>query len=86
MMSMGPCSYNPYWTGIQPGMQAFVPPYGGPMPYMGGFGHMDPSLGGVLPPDPLAGPGFMLPYGSPQRYNSVYLLLASLSLSHAHIL
>ncbi|CAI9759461.1 unnamed protein product [Fraxinus pennsylvanica] len=67
MMSMGPCAYNPYWTGIQPGMEAFVPPYGGTMPYMGGFSHMDLALGGVLPPDSFAGPGFMLPYGPPQR-------------------
>ncbi|KAL2525180.1 DWNN domain [Abeliophyllum distichum] len=67
MMPMGPCAYNPYWTGIQPGMEAFVPPYGGPMPYMGGFGHMDLAFGGVLPPDPFAGPVCRLPYGPPQR-------------------
>ncbi|CAA2933537.1 zinc finger CCCH domain-containing 18-like isoform X1 [Olea europaea subsp. europaea] len=65
MMSVGHCAYNPYWTGIQPGMEAFVPPYGGPMPYMGGFGHMDLAFGDVLPPDPFAGPGCMLPYAGP---------------------
>ncbi|CAI9772480.1 unnamed protein product [Fraxinus pennsylvanica] len=68
MMSMGHCAYNPYWTGIQPGTEAFVSPYGGPMPYSGGFGHMDLAFRGVLPPDPFAGPGCMLPYaGPPQR-------------------
>ncbi|CAI9095751.1 OLC1v1031757C3 [Oldenlandia corymbosa var. corymbosa] len=68
MMPMGPAAYNPYWTGMQPGMDPFMPPYPGAVPYMGfglGPGPLDP-FGGVLPPDPFGGQG-MLPFGPPQR-------------------
>lgn len=69
MMSMAPAAYNPYWTGIQPGMEAFMPPYAGPVPYMGfGMSPLDMPFGGVVPPqDPFAGQGCMLPFGPPQR-------------------
>ncbi|KAL3635682.1 hypothetical protein CASFOL_020229 [Castilleja foliolosa] len=67
MMPFGPSApFNPYWNGVQPG---FMPPYGGPMPYMGGYGinhPMDFAFGG-LAHDPFGGPGgCMLPYGPPQ--------------------
>ncbi|KAI3468974.1 hypothetical protein Pfo_025637 [Paulownia fortunei] len=68
MMPLGPSAFNPYWNGIQPGLDGFMPPYGGPMPYMGyGLSPMDVAFGGVLPHDPFGGPGCMLPYGPPQR-------------------
>lgn len=52
MMSMGPSAYNTYWTGMQPGMDGFMGPYGGAMPYMGGYGlsPFDMPFGGVMPP------------------------------------
>ncbi|EPS61422.1 hypothetical protein M569_13374, partial [Genlisea aurea] len=51
MMSMGPAHFNPYWNGVQPGLDGFMPPYGGlPLPYMGyGVGPMDVGFGGVIP-------------------------------------
>ncbi|KAL3649595.1 hypothetical protein CASFOL_005998 [Castilleja foliolosa] len=65
MMPFGPSAFNPYWNGIQPGLDGFMPPYGGPMPYMGyGMNPMDVAFGG-LPHDPFGGPGCMLPYGPP---------------------
>ncbi|KAL3499620.1 hypothetical protein ACH5RR_038713 [Cinchona calisaya] len=68
MMSMGPAAYNPYWTGMQPGMDAFMAPYPGPVPYMGfGLAPLDVPFGGVLPQDPFGGQGCMLPFGPPQR-------------------
>ncbi|CAA3006544.1 zinc finger CCCH domain-containing 18-like isoform X1 [Olea europaea subsp. europaea] len=69
MMPFGPSAFNPYWTGMQPGMDGFMPPYNGHMPYMGyGLGPMDVAFGGVMPQDPFGGPGFMMPYGGlPQR-------------------
>ncbi|XP_073043057.1 E3 ubiquitin ligase PARAQUAT TOLERANCE 3-like [Primulina eburnea] len=68
MMPLGPSAFNPYWNGIQPGFDGFVPQYPGPMPYMGyGFGPMDMPFGGVFPQDPFGGgPGCMLPYAPPQ--------------------
>ncbi|GAA0170978.1 ubiquitin-protein ligase [Lithospermum erythrorhizon] len=66
MMPMGPTAYNPYW-GMQPGMEGFVPPYTGHMPYMGfGPGPMDVPFGGVMPHDPFGGQGCMMPF-PPQR-------------------
>ncbi|KAL0395133.1 UNVERIFIED_CONTAM: E3 ubiquitin ligase PQT3-like [Sesamum latifolium] len=68
MMPMGPSAFNPYWNGIQPGLDGFMPPYGGPVPYMGyGLSPMDVAFGGVLPHDPFGGPGCMLPYGGPPQ-------------------
>ncbi|KAL3535807.1 hypothetical protein ACH5RR_004268 [Cinchona calisaya] len=58
MMSIGPAAYNPYWTGMQPGMEAFMAPYLGVVPYMGfGVGPLDVPFGGQ---------GCVLPSGPPQ--------------------
>lgn len=86
MMPFGPSAFNPYWTGMQPGMDGFMPPYNGHMPYMGyGLGPMDVAFGGVMPQDPFGGPGFMMPYGGlPQRCASVFLLIFSLTHAHTH--
>ncbi|KAA3469094.1 DWNN domain isoform 1 [Gossypium australe] len=69
MMSMGPSAYNPYWTGMQPGMDGFMGPYAGAMPYMGGYGlgPLDMPFGGVMPPDPFGAQGYMFPPVPPQR-------------------
>lgn len=69
MMHMGPSGYNPYWNGMQPGMDGFMGPYGGPMPpYMGyGLGPFDMPFGPVMPPDPFCPPNFMFPGIPPQR-------------------
>lgn len=68
MMSMAPTAYNPYWTGMQSGMEAFMPHYAAPVPYMGGFG-MNPldMPFGMVPQDPFAGQGCMLPFGPPPQ-------------------
>ncbi|PSS11545.1 DWNN domain protein [Actinidia chinensis var. chinensis] len=67
MVPMGPSAYNPYWTGVQPGLEGYVAPYGGSMPYMGyGFGPLDVPFG-VLPPDPFAAQGYMRPPIPPHR-------------------
>ncbi|KAI3674843.1 hypothetical protein L2E82_51881 [Cichorium intybus] len=67
--------YNPYWNSMQPGMDAFMGPYGGGMPpYMGsgyGLGPMDvPFGGGMFPQDPFGMSGLMMPppFIPPQRY------------------
>ncbi|KAH1106413.1 hypothetical protein J1N35_010181 [Gossypium stocksii] len=69
MMSMGPSAYNPYWNGMQPGMDGFMGPYAGAMPYMGGYGlgPLDMPFGGVMPPDPFGAQGYMFPPVPPQR-------------------
>ncbi|PPS11842.1 hypothetical protein GOBAR_AA08800 [Gossypium barbadense] len=69
MMSMGPSAYNPYWTGMQPGMDGFMGPYGGAMPYMGGYGlsPFDMPFGGVMPPDAFGAQNYMFPPVPPQR-------------------
>ncbi|KAL8539843.1 hypothetical protein ACS0TY_001444 [Phlomoides rotata] len=68
MMPMGHSAYNPYWNGMQPGLDGFMPPYGAPMPYMGyGLSPMDVAFGGGLPHDRFVGPGCMLPYGPPPQ-------------------
>ncbi|XP_039016661.1 E3 ubiquitin ligase PQT3-like isoform X2 [Hibiscus syriacus] len=61
MISMGPSVYNPYWTGMQPGMDGFMGPYVGGMPYMGGYGlgPLDMPFGSVMPPDPFGAQGYM---------------------------
>ncbi|KAL5748450.1 hypothetical protein ACOSP7_025491 [Xanthoceras sorbifolium] len=68
MMPLGPSAYNPYWNGIQPGMEGYGPPFGGAMPYMGyGLGPLDMHFGGVMPQDPFAAQGYMMPVVPPQR-------------------
>ncbi|GMP95783.1 hypothetical protein CsSME_00044697 [Camellia sinensis var. sinensis] len=67
MMPQGPSTYNPYWTGMQPGMEGYVAQYGGSMPYMGyGFGPLDVPFG-VLPHAPFGGHGYMMPPVPPRR-------------------
>lgn len=72
MMPMGPSAYNPYWAGMQPGMDGFMGPYAGAMPYMGGYGlaPLDMSFGGVMPPDPFGGQSYMFPPVPPPRFVS----------------
>ncbi|GLT35106.1 hypothetical protein SLA2020_095850 [Shorea laevis] len=68
MMPMGPLGYNPYWNGMQPGMDGLVGPYGGPMPYMGyGPGPFDIPFGGMIPPDPFGAQNYLFPGVPPQR-------------------
>ncbi|KAK6947556.1 DWNN domain [Dillenia turbinata] len=68
MMPMGPSGYNPYWTGMQTGMEGYVAPFAGAMPYMGyGLGPMDVPFGGVMPPDLFGPQGYMMPMVPPQR-------------------
>ncbi|KAM7272416.1 hypothetical protein ACFE04_027079 [Oxalis oulophora] len=73
MMPMGPAAFNPFWNGMQPGMDFMgPPPYGGPMPFMGGYGGpmaFDMPFGGGVfpPPDPFAAQGFMFPPVPPHR-------------------
>ncbi|CAI8609575.1 unnamed protein product [Vicia faba] len=56
MMPMGPPpGYNPYWNGIQPGMDGFMAPYAGPMHMMGyGLGPYDMPFANGMPHDPFA--------------------------------
>ena len=75
MMPLGPsaynppAAYNPYWTGIQPGMEGYMGPFAGAMPYMPyGMGPLDMAFGGVMPQDPFAAQGYMMPVVPPQRY------------------
>lgn len=69
MMPLGPSAFNPYWNGMQPGMEGYMAPYSAPMPFMGyGLGPLDMPFGGVIPPDPFAAQGFMMPGMPPQRY------------------
>ncbi|KAK1430534.1 hypothetical protein QVD17_13346 [Tagetes erecta] len=71
MMPPGPNPYNPYWNGMQPGMDPFMGPYGGGMPYMPGYGlgPMDVPFGGMFPQDPFGASGglMMPPFIPPQR-------------------
>ncbi|XP_058764496.1 E3 ubiquitin ligase PQT3-like [Vicia villosa] len=56
MMPMGPPpGYNPYWNGIQPGMDGFMAPYAGPMHMMGyGLGPYDMPFANGMAHDPFA--------------------------------
>ncbi|KAJ8775148.1 hypothetical protein K2173_020152 [Erythroxylum novogranatense] len=68
MMPMGPGVYNPYWPGAQPGMEGYMAPYANPVPFMGyGMNPLDMPFGGMMPPDPFAAQGFMMPVIPPQR-------------------
>lgn len=68
MMSLNASTYPPYWNGMQPGMDAFMAPYGGGMPYMGyGMGPLDMPFAGVMPQDPFGAPGYMMPVVPPHR-------------------
>ncbi|CAA0807608.1 DWNN domain- a CCHC-type zinc finger, partial [Striga hermonthica] len=65
MMSLGPSAFTPCWNRVQPGLDGFLPPYGGPMPPYMGYGH-HPMEVAFMGPDPFGGPGCMFPYGPPQ--------------------
>ncbi|XP_043698314.1 E3 ubiquitin ligase PARAQUAT TOLERANCE 3-like isoform X2 [Telopea speciosissima] len=74
MMPLGPSAYNPYWAGMQLGMDGYAAPYSGAIPYMGyAPGPFDVPFGGIVPQDPFVGnqgfggQGFMLPVVPPQR-------------------
>lgn len=73
MMSMGPSVYNPYWTGMQPGIDGYmnINPFAGGMPYMGSYAlnPLDVPFGSVLPQDPFGAQGYMnmMPLFPPQR-------------------
>ncbi|XP_062177094.1 E3 ubiquitin ligase PQT3-like isoform X3 [Alnus glutinosa] len=69
MMPSGPSAFNPYWTGMQPGMDGCLAPYPGAMPYMGyGILPFDMAFGGIVPQDPFGAQGYMFPSIPPQRY------------------
>ncbi|XP_059641733.1 E3 ubiquitin ligase PARAQUAT TOLERANCE 3-like isoform X2 [Cornus florida] len=58
--------YNPYWTGMQAGMEGCVAPC--TFDSMGyGFNPFDVPFWGVLPPDSFGAHGYMLPLVPPQR-------------------
>ncbi|XP_038903839.1 E3 ubiquitin ligase PQT3-like isoform X1 [Benincasa hispida] len=71
MMPMGgPTPYNPYWSGMQPGFDGYMPSYAAaPMPYMGGYGlgPLDMPFGPVIPQDPFAMQSYAFPVAPPQR-------------------
>ncbi|QHO33394.1 hypothetical protein S83_027731 [Arachis hypogaea] len=69
MMPMGPApGYNSYWNGMQPCMEGFMGPYGGPMQMMGyGLGPLDMPFAGGLPHDPFGMHGYMMPVVPPHR-------------------
>lgn len=93
MMPPGPNPYNPYWNGMQPGMDPFMGPYGGGMPYMPGYGlgPMDvPFGGGMFPQDPFGASGglMMPPFIPPQRYClwfSIILLFSNYPLLQCYV-
>ncbi|RYR66064.1 hypothetical protein Ahy_A03g012009 isoform C [Arachis hypogaea] len=69
MMPMGPApGYSSYWNGMQPCMEGFMGPYGGPMQMMGyGLGPLDMPFAGGLPHDPFGMRGYMMPVVPPHR-------------------
>ncbi|PIA31749.1 hypothetical protein AQUCO_04900203v1 [Aquilegia coerulea] len=69
MMPFAQPTFDPYWSGMQYGMDGYMaPPYPGAMPYMGyapgPFGMPPP---GVFPQDPFGGQGYSMPAVPPQR-------------------
>ncbi|XP_042515150.1 E3 ubiquitin ligase PQT3-like [Macadamia integrifolia] len=69
IMPLGPSAYNPYWPGMQLGMDGYATPYSGAVPYMGyAASPFDVPFGGIVPQDHFGGgQGFMLPVVPPQR-------------------
>ncbi|KAF8380526.1 hypothetical protein HHK36_028013 [Tetracentron sinense] len=68
MMPLAPSAYNPYWAGMQLGMDGYMAPYSGVMPYTGyPTGPFDIPFGGILPQDHFGGQGYMFPVVPPQR-------------------
>lgn len=78
MMPLGPSPYNPFWSGMQPGME-YAAPYGGSLPYMGyGLGPYDVPFG-VLPQDPFGAQCFMMPPVPLHRFAQVLCIFALFS-------
>uniref|UniRef100_A0A7N0RBD8 DWNN domain-containing protein n=1 Tax=Kalanchoe fedtschenkoi TaxID=63787 RepID=A0A7N0RBD8_KALFE len=69
VMPVGSAGFNPYWNGVQPGMEAYMPSFGGPMPFMGGYplGPLDMAYGGFMPQDPFAAQDLTYPLVRPQH-------------------
>ncbi|KAF9605601.1 hypothetical protein IFM89_017944 [Coptis chinensis] len=69
MMPPAHSAYNPYWSGIQIGMDGYMaPPYPVAMPYMGyAPGPFDVPLGGVFPQNAFGGQRYPMPALPPQR-------------------
>lgn len=63
-----PPTCDPYWGNMQFGMDGYMNPYNGGMPYMGYVpGPFDVPMGGMPPLDPFGGQGYMMPVPPPQR-------------------
>ncbi|XP_072989084.1 E3 ubiquitin ligase PARAQUAT TOLERANCE 3-like isoform X2 [Typha latifolia] len=63
-MPFAASGYNQYWHGGMPlGIEGYMAPFGGPMPYMGYTpGPFDvPFGGGIMPHDPFVAQGYMMP-------------------------
>ncbi|KAK2446817.1 DWNN domain, a CCHC-type zinc finger [Trifolium repens] len=75
MPPMGPPpSYNPYWNGMQPCMDGFMPPYAGPMHMnmMGyGVGPYDMPSANGMPHDPFGMQGYMMPPITPPPHRDL---------------
>ncbi|KAI3979766.1 hypothetical protein MKX01_013861, partial [Papaver californicum] len=78
MIPFPPAACNPYWGGMPLGMEGYMgAPFMGNMgnmgnmsnmPYMGyNPGPFDGPFGGLIPQDPFAGQGYMMPVVQPQR-------------------
>ncbi|KAF3786149.1 putative RING finger protein P8B7-15c [Nymphaea thermarum] len=67
LMHVGPAAYNGYWPGMQFGLDGYMPSYGAGMPYMGYTPSPYDMSFGMLPQDPLAASGYMLPVPPPHR-------------------
>ncbi|OVA18862.1 DWNN domain [Macleaya cordata] len=66
MMPFAPSAYNPYWSGMQLGMDGYMAPYNGYMGYAPG--PFDIPIGGMLPQGPFGGSqGYLLPGVPPNR-------------------
>ncbi|MQL81922.1 hypothetical protein Taro_014371 [Colocasia esculenta] len=61
-MHMAPAAYNPCFGGMPWGMDGYMAPFPGAMPLMGyAPTPFDAHFGGMLPQDPFAAQGFMMP-------------------------
>ncbi|KAF5199143.1 DWNN domain, A CCHC-type zinc finger protein [Thalictrum thalictroides] len=79
MMPFPPPACDPYWGNMQLGMDGFMNPYGGTMPYIGYVpGPFDP-MGGMLPQDHFGGTGYMMPGFPYQRDFSDFPVGSSLA-------
>uniref|UniRef100_A0A1D1Z2T2 E3 ubiquitin-protein ligase RBBP6 n=1 Tax=Anthurium amnicola TaxID=1678845 RepID=A0A1D1Z2T2_9ARAE len=61
-MPLAPSAYNPCFAGMPWGMDGYMAPFPGAMSLMGyAPGPFDVPFGGILPQDPFAAQGFMMP-------------------------